>query len=291
MADRAEGFYWVRVKEDDRWILAEWTASSWHVAGSEYGCERDSLCKFSADNFAEIGEQIERGTKYVDILSAPPELKISLPEIEARLANIEALLTFGPIARRPEARQPQYPSPLHRLAEVVGALMDALKWHLRGASGTDQERLDLSRRLFERHIMPLFDPPKSQPIFNDPEPQVYHEPQFVDLTDPEQRALFAARASQAVPEAAEILEVRAGGRQWVPKQEPQPITDAQKNGERWVVWYTRQEWSGQDPDGVWITASWFADHDGWSGWMEAGHRRRDEEITHYLPLPPDIRPT
>jgi hypothetical protein len=82
--------------------------------------------------------------------------------------------------------------------------------------------------------------------------------------------------------------------------EPQPITDAQKTGERFLVWHEpkhepRDLESYIEPVTMraWFTAFW--DDGRWwvigNGWDDT-IRLEDRHITHYLPLPPppDVKP-
>jgi len=63
--------------------------------------------------------------------------------------------------------------------------------------------------------------------------------------------------------------------------EPQPITDAQKTGERLLVWHKES--------GDWKIAAWFKPaFDTEIGWYDDFYRLIDEDcISLYLPLPPD----
>lgn len=78
--------------------------------------------------------------------------------------------------------------------------------------------------------------------------------------------------------------------------EPQPITDAQKTGERFLVWATPVNVSRLHPhndpmkESGWLTAFW----DGY--WIVGGNETGegfsldDDRVTRYLPLPPDVMP-
>jgi hypothetical protein len=65
---------------------------------------------------------------------------------------------------------------------------------------------------------------------------------------------------------------------------PQPITDAQKNGEPFLVWHAGEFQHG------WHVAEW-------SSYVEMWLRRGSSEenylvvddVTHWLPLPPDVK--
>jgi len=84
---------------------------------------------------------------------------------------------------------------------------------------------------------------------------------------------------------------------WAAKVEPQPITDAQKTGERLLVWYKhpdndrgswheaewRDDWVPTIP-GVWETACVDNEADFHTGTLYL----RGDWTTHYLPLPPEI---
>jgi hypothetical protein len=74
----------------------------------------------------------------------------------------------------------------------------------------------------------------------------------------------------------------------VERPEPQPITDAQKSGERFLVW------DADDKD--WVIASW-REPDSPSGpkcWCgdSAGpnYENTYDSATHYFPLPTDVKP-
>ncbi len=68
--------------------------------------------------------------------------------------------------------------------------------------------------------------------------------------------------------------------------EPQPITDAQRTGERVLVW---SECAREDPNRLgWLTARW-AEGDwtiGGDWWEDEAMHLRDCVVTHYVPLPP-----
>jgi hypothetical protein len=56
MAEREPGFYWVDLKTaptHTEWTLAQWTGSGWWAIGINE--------RLRADQFAEIGERVERG--------------------------------------------------------------------------------------------------------------------------------------------------------------------------------------------------------------------------------------
>ena len=56
MADREEGYYWVRTRCDGDWIVAEWAAGAWLVPGFE--------CTRFDTSLQEIDERrLERGTE------------------------------------------------------------------------------------------------------------------------------------------------------------------------------------------------------------------------------------
>ena len=40
-----------------------------------------------------------------------------------------------------------------KLVLIVASLIDAMKWHLHGATGTDQRSLDSARRAFHKHFL------------------------------------------------------------------------------------------------------------------------------------------
>jgi hypothetical protein len=60
--------------------------------------------------------------------------------------------------------------------------------------------------------------------------------------------------------------------------EPQLITDAQKTGERFLVWW--------DEGRVWVIG-WYSD-----GQWRVTHDPRQwiDGVIHYLPVPPDMKP-
>jgi hypothetical protein len=67
--------------------------------------------------------------------------------------------------------------------------------------------------------------------------------------------------------------------------EPQPITDAQKTGERFLVWN-----DSEHPDTCgWFTAFYDGKIDGWLTGALGGYTELDR-VTAHLPLPPDVKP-
>jgi len=64
--------------------------------------------------------------------------------------------------------------------------------------------------------------------------------------------------------------------------EPQPITDAQKTGEDFLVWCVDR----------WLIAAWWSpSFDREIAWYDDHNRWLEEaQVTHYLPLPPDVKP-
>ncbi len=71
--------------------------------------------------------------------------------------------------------------------------------------------------------------------------------------------------------------------------EPQPITDAQKTGERFLVWC---EFDG---DQRWVEGRWMENvllENETAYWdLGFGIRALADNVTHYLPLPPDVKPS
>jgi hypothetical protein len=64
--------------------------------------------------------------------------------------------------------------------------------------------------------------------------------------------------------------------------EPQPITEAQKNGDEFLLWDPK--WKSWDK-GHWSAAT------GQGRWYFPDNCYAEEnEITHYLPLPPVVKP-
>jgi hypothetical protein len=92
------------------------------------------------------------------------------------------------------------------------------------------------------------------------------------------------------------LSMRARGRITVTGMwpEPQPITDAQKTGERFLVW---NENPTDDQLHGWFTARWYptVSSFGQSGMWTVGSLNTDEwfaldHVTQYLTPPPDVKP-
>jgi hypothetical protein len=67
--------------------------------------------------------------------------------------------------------------------------------------------------------------------------------------------------------------------------EPLPITDAQKTGERFLVWNDSEH---PDTRG-WFTAFYDGKIDGWLTGALGGYTELDRVVAH-LPLPPDVEP-
>lgn len=71
--------------------------------------------------------------------------------------------------------------------------------------------------------------------------------------------------------------------------EPQPITDAQKNGKPFMVWICSEHLS---PGAAgWYTAFWDARIDAWCVLTPFFHTQGiyADRVTRYIPLPPDVK--
>jgi hypothetical protein len=70
--------------------------------------------------------------------------------------------------------------------------------------------------------------------------------------------------------------------------EPQPITDAQKTGERFLI---RYDWA---PYPHWLDAYWDEKALGRGSWCGIGGEGIvylcEPRVTHYLQMPPDVKP-
>jgi hypothetical protein len=93
------------------------------------------------------------------------------------------------------------------------------------------------------------------------------------------QARFAGEDHPSLPFIVEAFE--AGWRR--ARSKPQPITDAQKTGERFLVWSKRHT--------RWFAAVWETESNSWSEGLSplGGSRSIMGEITHYLPPPPDVK--
>lgn len=105
---------------------------------------------------------------------------------------------------------------------------------------------------------------------------------WVEIGEPAERTPNVELLSKMLLEAARVIEAA----------KPQPITDAQKNGERFLVWATPVSVTERDPgsdptkESGWLTA-WWDDEE----WIVGGDSIEDgfclpaRRVTHYLPVP------
>lgn len=68
--------------------------------------------------------------------------------------------------------------------------------------------------------------------------------------------------------------------------EPLLITDAQKNGERFLVWLRHPP--HDDTPGRWVIAGWGIKNNR-GAWTTERFSYTEQFVTHYLPLPPDVK--
>ena len=199
MAEREPGPYWVN-HSSRGWDVAYWN-QLWTMTGDEQA--------YHDEDFAEIGERVERR---VPIPFKGEPVEIDPAQLKPRVGRVIYADEHGHFTRE--------------------QIEEALKydWGQAGKAAAPQRRFLIEDRAPRGLGISWkgLDVSESE-TFHDVE--VYYEPAFVDLADPIQRAAFASRASAASDTRLPVIYQPA---LW---PEPQPITDAQKTGERFLVWH------------------------------------------------------
>ncbi len=241
MAEREPGFYWVNL----RWApeRTDWTIAKWTGAGWWAVGINDRL---DDQQFTEIGERVERRIT-IDLSDKTLPPMTLTPEGIAGPEGIAAHDLTKPAAQMPDFIFGGITIPsMKSMLEAMGKTVILQGW-------PEPSLVCLAQLL--RLQMDRIDPTEDYALA------------WEELSEGSRQYYLTI---------AEGLRMALVG--W---PEPQPITDAQKTGEWWLVWFSAER------NGQWIKARWFYD-----AWYADGSRYplARHLVSVCLPLPPDVKP-